>query len=139
MGFRLKDLPYVKSFLPTGVIAGILVVWLCVENGRGFRLKECLVLVWCLLLLIINGLVFDYRDIEGDSAAGTENNSGPVRTTEYDLFVNRVGASVGWGECLAGSGRVCESVNASDFSRRQCRITSYPSSPALSDDDQCLG
>ena len=77
MGFRLKDLPYVKSFLPTGVIAGILVVWPCVENGRGFRLKECLVLVWCLLLLIINGLVFDYRDIEGDSAAGTETI--PVR------------------------------------------------------------
>ncbi len=77
LGLRLKDLPYVKSFLPTGVIAGILVVWPCVENGRGFRLKECLVLVWCLLLLIINGLVFDYRDIEGDSAAGTETI--PVR------------------------------------------------------------
>jgi hypothetical protein len=27
IGFRLKDLPYVKSFLPAGVIAGILVVF----------------------------------------------------------------------------------------------------------------
>jgi len=77
MGFRLKDLPYVKSFLPTGVIVGILVVWPCVENGRSFRLKECLVLVWCLLLLIINGLVFDYRDIKGDSFVGTQTI--PVR------------------------------------------------------------
>ncbi len=34
--FRLKDLPYIKSFLPTGVIAGILVIWPCVESGRSF-------------------------------------------------------------------------------------------------------
>jgi len=77
MGFRLKDLPYVKSFLPPAVIAGILVVWPCVENGRSFRLKECLVFLWCLLLLTINSLVFDYRDIKGDSVAGTRTI--PVR------------------------------------------------------------
>jgi 4-hydroxybenzoate polyprenyltransferase len=70
--FRLKDLPYVKSFLPPGVIAGILVVWPCLENTRSFRLKECLVFVWCLLVLLINSLVFDYRDIDGDSALGTQ-------------------------------------------------------------------
>jgi 4-hydroxybenzoate polyprenyltransferase len=75
--FRLKDLPYVKSFLPPGVIAGILVVWPCLENGRGFRLKECLELVCCFLVLLINSLVFDYRDIEGDSALGTKTI--PVR------------------------------------------------------------
>jgi hypothetical protein len=51
VGLRLKDLPYVKSFLPPGVIAGILVVWPCVANGRSFRLKECLVFVLCLLVL----------------------------------------------------------------------------------------
>jgi hypothetical protein len=78
--FRLKDLPYVKSFLPPGIIAAILVVWPCVENGRSFRLKECLVFVWCLLVLLINSLAFDYRDIDGDSALGNENNSGAVRS-----------------------------------------------------------
>ena len=65
MGFRLKDLPYVKSFLPAGVIAGILVVWPCMEYGRSFRIKEYLVFLWCLLVLTINSLVFDYRDIDG--------------------------------------------------------------------------
>ena len=50
------------------------------------------------------------------------NNSGPVRTTEYDLFVDRVGGSLGWGERLAGNERTCESVTASGLSRRQCRI-----------------
>jgi hypothetical protein len=66
------------------------------------------------------------------------NNSGPVRTTGYDLFTDRVGGSLGWSDFLPGSESVWESVNASDFSRRQCRITSCASSPALSDDDQCL-
>ena len=77
VGFRLKDLPDVKPFLPPGVIAGILAVWPCVENGRGFRLRECLVFVWCLLLLTINSLVFDYCYIEGDSAVETQTV--PVR------------------------------------------------------------
>ena len=102
MGFRLKDLPYVKSFLPTGAIAWILVIWPCLENGRSFRLKECLVLVWCLLVLIINGLVFDYRDIEGDSFVGTQTI--PVRlgrrNTIY-LFIGLVGALVGVSSWLA--------------------------------------
>ena len=42
------------------------------ENGRSFRLNEYLVLLWCLLLLTINSLVFDYRDIEGDSFVETQ-------------------------------------------------------------------
>jgi 4-hydroxybenzoate polyprenyltransferase len=102
LGLRLKDLPYVKSFLPTGVIAGILVIWPCVENGRSFRLKECLVLVWCLLVLIINGLVFDYRDIKGDSTAGTQTV--PVwlgrRNTIY-LLIGSALALVGVSSWLA--------------------------------------
>ena len=67
------------------------------------------------------------------------NNSGPVRTTEYDLFVDRVGGSLGWGERLAGNERICESVTASGLSRRQCRIILCGNQPDLSDDDQCLG
>jgi 4-hydroxybenzoate polyprenyltransferase len=77
VGFRLKDLPYVKSLLPPVAIAGILVIWPGVENGRGLQLEECLVFVWCLLALTINSLLFDYRDIKGDSVIGTQTI--PVR------------------------------------------------------------
>jgi 4-hydroxybenzoate polyprenyltransferase len=92
VGFRLKDLPYVKSFLPPGVIAGILVVWPCVENGRSFRSNEYLVLLWCLLLLTINSLVFDYRDIEGDSAAATRTI--PVRLGRRNTIYLLIGLTV---------------------------------------------
>jgi 4-hydroxybenzoate polyprenyltransferase len=71
IGFRFKDLPYIKSVLAPLVIAGILVVWPCIENGKSFRLKECLIFIWCMLILAINALVFDYRDIEGDAVVGT--------------------------------------------------------------------
>ena len=92
MGFRLKDLPYVKSFLPPGVIAGILVVWPCMENGRSFQLKECLVFVCCLLVLTINSLVFDSRDVEGDSAAGTQTI--PVRLGRRNTIYLLIGLTV---------------------------------------------
>jgi 4-hydroxybenzoate polyprenyltransferase len=107
VGFRLKDLPYVKSFLPPGVIAGILVVWPCVENGRSLRLKECLVFVWCLLVLTINSLVFDYRDIDGDSAAGT--GTIPVRLGRRNTIYSLIGlaaALVGVSAWLATRGFV---------------------------------
>ncbi len=67
------------------------------------------------------------------------NSSGVVRTKEYDLFIDRVGAGLGWSKFLAGSERVCESVNATGLSRRQCWIISCASSPTLPDDDQCFG
>jgi 4-hydroxybenzoate polyprenyltransferase len=68
---RIKDLPYLKSLSVPGLIAGALVVWPCLENSRNFRLKECFVFLLCLLVLTVNGLVFDYRDITGDAAFDT--------------------------------------------------------------------
>jgi 4-hydroxybenzoate polyprenyltransferase len=68
---RIKDLPYLKTLSVPGLIAGALVLWPCFENGGSFRVKECLVFLLCLLVLTINSLVFDYRDIEGDAAFGT--------------------------------------------------------------------
>lgn len=38
--------------------------------------------------------MFDYRDIERDSICWGATNSGPVRTTEYDLFIDRVTAAL---------------------------------------------
>jgi 4-hydroxybenzoate polyprenyltransferase len=69
--FSVQGPPYIKSLLAPLVIAGILVVWPCIENGKSFRLKECLIFIWCMLILAINALVFDYRDIEGDAVVGT--------------------------------------------------------------------
>jgi 4-hydroxybenzoate polyprenyltransferase len=97
---RIKDLPYIKSLSVPGLIAGALVLWPCLENGGPLRTKECFVFLWCLLVLTINGLVFDYRDIAGDAAFGTRTL--PVelgrRNTIYlllALMMATVGVS-GW-------------------------------------------
>jgi hypothetical protein len=62
-GFRLKDLPYLKSLLPPAVIAMVLVLWPALESGHGLQRKIWLVFFWVFLILTINALVFDYRDI----------------------------------------------------------------------------
>ena len=90
-----------------------LVVWPCLEIGRSFRLKECLVLLWCLLVLTINSLVFDYRDVAGDAAAGT--GTIPVRlgrrNTIYLLAV-LVAALAGVSGWLASAGLTGPSMPA---------------------------
>jgi 4-hydroxybenzoate polyprenyltransferase len=70
-GFRLKDLPYLKSLLAPTVIAIVLVLWPAWESGKGPPQKVWLVFFWIFLILTINALVFDYRDIEGDRLIGT--------------------------------------------------------------------
>jgi 4-hydroxybenzoate polyprenyltransferase len=71
-GYRLKDLPYLKSLLAPGVVAGILVFWPACESGKLNEPIVWLVYIWVFLVLTINALVFDYRDISGDTAAGTK-------------------------------------------------------------------
>jgi 4-hydroxybenzoate polyprenyltransferase len=101
---RIKDLPYLKSLSVPALIAGALVVWPCLENGRNFRLEECFVFFLCLLVLTINSLVFDYRDITGDAAFGTRTV--PVRLgrkkTIY-LLLALVAAVAGVSWWLAGN------------------------------------
>lgn len=70
--FRLKNLSYVKSLIAPGVIAVVLVLWPVLEAGRVPRQKEGLVFFWVFLVLTINSLIFDYRDIIGDRVAGTK-------------------------------------------------------------------
>jgi 4-hydroxybenzoate polyprenyltransferase len=70
--FRLKDLPYLKSFLVPVTIALVLVQWPAMEAGKLPREKVWLVFFWIFLILTINALVFDYRDIAGDKLAGTK-------------------------------------------------------------------
>jgi 4-hydroxybenzoate polyprenyltransferase len=108
---RIKDLPYLKSLSVPGLIAGALVVWPCLETGRSFRLEECFVFLLCLLVLTINSLVFDYRDITGDAAFGTRTV--PVRlgrkNTIY-LLAALVAAVTGLSWWLAGNGLVIPST-----------------------------
>ena len=70
--FRLKDLPYLKSLLAPTTIAIVLVPWPALESGKVPREKEWLVFFWIFLILTINALVFDYRDISGDRLLGTK-------------------------------------------------------------------
>jgi 4-hydroxybenzoate polyprenyltransferase len=71
------------------------------------------VLLWCLLVLTINSLVFDYRDIPGDAAAGT--GTIPVRlgrrNTIYLLLV-LVAALAAVGGRLASAGLTAPSMPA---------------------------
>ena len=71
-GFRLKDLPYLKSLLAPAVIAIVLVLWPALESGKGLQHEQWLVFIWIFLILTINALVFDYRDIDGDRLTGTK-------------------------------------------------------------------
>jgi 4-hydroxybenzoate polyprenyltransferase len=70
--FRLKNLSYLKSLLAPGVIAFILVLWPVLEIRRVLRQKEWLIFFWIFLVLTINSLIFDYRDIAGDRLIGTK-------------------------------------------------------------------
>jgi 4-hydroxybenzoate polyprenyltransferase len=70
--FRFKDLPYLKSLLVPAAIAVVLVLWPALESGNLSRQKEWLVFFWIFLILTINALVFDYRDIAGDRVTGTK-------------------------------------------------------------------
>jgi 4-hydroxybenzoate polyprenyltransferase len=68
---RLKDLPCLKSVVVPAVIAVILVLWPAFESRKLGEQGVWLVFVWIFLILTINALVFDYRDIIGDKLAGT--------------------------------------------------------------------
>ena|ERR1700760_4316872 len=72
-----------------------------------FGPKECFIFLWCLLVLTINSLVFDYRDIAGDVAFGTRTL--PVelgrRNTIYLLLVLMM-ATVGVSGWLAANALV---------------------------------
>jgi 4-hydroxybenzoate polyprenyltransferase len=70
--FRLKGLPYLKTLLAPATIAIVLVQWPALESGNVPRHREWLVFFWIFLILTINALVFDYRDIVGDRVTGTK-------------------------------------------------------------------
>ena len=68
---RLKDLPVLKTFIAPLLIATVLVLWPLLEMRRSLGSKEILVFVWCFIILSINSISFDIRDIQGDLRNGT--------------------------------------------------------------------
>jgi 4-hydroxybenzoate polyprenyltransferase len=68
---RLKDLPVVKTFIAPSLIAAVLVLWPALELRRSLGAREILVFSWCFIVLSVNSISFDLRDIRGDLRNGT--------------------------------------------------------------------
>lgn len=68
---RLKDLPVLKTFIAPLLIAVVLVFWPVLELRRNLGTREILIFFWCLIILCVNSLSFDLRDIQGDLRLGT--------------------------------------------------------------------
>jgi 4-hydroxybenzoate polyprenyltransferase len=68
---RLKDLPVLKTFIAPFLIAAVLVLWPVLEIRRSLGAREMLVFLWCFIVLSVNSISFDLRDIQGDVRNGT--------------------------------------------------------------------
>jgi 4-hydroxybenzoate polyprenyltransferase len=68
---RLKDLPVLKTFIAPILIAAVLVLWPVLEVRRSLGAREILVFFWCFVILSVNSISFDLRDIQGDRRNGT--------------------------------------------------------------------
>jgi len=68
---RLKDLPALKTFIAPFLIAAVLVLWPVLEIRRTLGAREMLVFFWCFIVLSVNSISFDLRDIQGDLRNGT--------------------------------------------------------------------
>jgi 4-hydroxybenzoate polyprenyltransferase len=70
-GLRLKDIPVIKSLLAPLMITVITVLWPVIENSKTLDVRVGTVFLWSLSGLLINGLIFDFRDLKGDVLQGT--------------------------------------------------------------------
>jgi 4-hydroxybenzoate polyprenyltransferase len=68
---RLKDLPALKTFIAPFLIAAVLVLWPVLEIRKSLGAREMLVFFWCFIVLSVNSISFDLRDIQGDLRNGT--------------------------------------------------------------------
>jgi 4-hydroxybenzoate polyprenyltransferase len=68
---RLKDVPVLKTFIAPFLIAAVLVLWPVLEIRRSLGAREMLVFFWCFIVLSVNSISFDLRDIQGDLRNGT--------------------------------------------------------------------
>jgi hypothetical protein len=98
---RLKDLPGIKSFFVPAFIATILVVWPILQTGERFSWLDLTIFTWCFLVLGINSLVFDLRDIAGDRLHGTPTIPARLGGRLTGLLLLALGASMVFlSECL---------------------------------------
>jgi 4-hydroxybenzoate polyprenyltransferase len=73
-GFRLKDIPLLKTFLaPSIVIMSFAVPPLLQGGFEASRSRVAIAFLWLWLFLTFNMILCDLRDIAGDSLAGTKS------------------------------------------------------------------
>jgi 4-hydroxybenzoate polyprenyltransferase len=106
--FRLKDLPGIKSIFVPAFIAAILVVWPILEAGKRFSWFDLIVFTLCFLVLGINSLIFDLRDIAGDRLHGTPSIPSLIGGRPTLFLLTVLGASmVLLSGCLGLPGDLC--------------------------------
>jgi 4-hydroxybenzoate polyprenyltransferase len=91
---RLKDLPGIKSFFVPAFIATILVIWPILQSGEAFSWLDLIIFTWCFLVLGINSLVFDLRDVAGDRLHGTPTIPARLGGRLTSLLLLALGASM---------------------------------------------
>lgn len=87
IGKRMKDLPVLKTFIAPVLVATVLVFWPVLELRRSLGTREILIFIWCLMILSVNSLSFDLRDIEGDSRTGTKTAAVLLGTNRSVVFL----------------------------------------------------
>lgn len=71
LGFRLKDVPLLKTFFAPTLVAAAFVVPPLLQQGMGGHPVHCtVVLAWTWCVLLFNMILCDLRDIEGDRRTG---------------------------------------------------------------------
>jgi 4-hydroxybenzoate polyprenyltransferase len=91
---RLKDLPGMKCFFVPAFIATILVIWPILQTGKRLSWLDLIIFTWCFLVLGINSLVFDLRDVAGDRLHGTPTIPARLGVRLTNLLLLTLGASV---------------------------------------------
>jgi 4-hydroxybenzoate polyprenyltransferase len=91
---RLKDLPGTKYFFVPAFIATILVIWPILQTGKRLSWLDLIIFSWSFLVLGINSLVFDFRDIAGDRLHGTPTIPVRLGSRLTNLLLLTLGASV---------------------------------------------
>jgi 4-hydroxybenzoate polyprenyltransferase len=94
LNFRLKDLKYLKSLLAAVFIGLLLALWPPFEAGRTIDGTVGAVLLWCIGTLLMNGLVFDYRDISGDRLVGTRTLAVALGSTRARRLILVIGLTL---------------------------------------------
>jgi 4-hydroxybenzoate polyprenyltransferase len=83
-----------KSFFVPAFIATILVIWPILQTRERLSWSDLIIFTWCFLVLGINSLVFDLRDVAGDRLQGTPTIPARLGSRLTNVLLLALGASV---------------------------------------------